>query len=69
MCIRDSFVVVTMPRPTRKDAGTRVMGWFLHEAKLYSDEELTQLLRDAGFDAVEVYSPSDDSQVGYGVRG
>ena len=63
------FVVVTMPRPTRKDAGTRVMGWFLHEAKLYSDEELTQLLRDAGFDAVEVYSPSDDSQVGYGVRG
>ena len=63
------FVVVTMPKPKREDVGTRVMGWFLHKARLYSDEELAQLLRDAGFDAVEVHSHGDDSQVGYGVRG
>ena len=62
------FVVVTMTKPKREDLGTRVVGWILHKAKLYSDEELTQLLRDAGFDAVEVHSPSDGSQVGYGVR-
>ena len=63
------LLVVTMPKLKRRDVGTRVMGWFLHKARLYSDEELAQLLRDAGFDAVEVYSPSDDSQVGYGARG
>ena len=63
------FVVVTMPKPEREDVSTCVMGWFLHKATLYSDEELAQLLRDAGFDAVEVRSRGDDSQVGYGVRG
>ncbi len=62
------FVVVTMPKPKREDVGTRAVGWFLHKATLYSDEELAQLLHDAGFDAVEVHSPSDDLQVGYGVR-
>jgi hypothetical protein len=44
------------------------MGWFLHTATLYSDEELAQLLRDARFDTVEVDSRGDDGQVGYGVR-
>jgi len=31
------------------------MRWFLPDARLCSDEELAQLLRDAGFDAVEVH--------------
>ena len=45
------------------------MGWFMHGAKLYSDEELARMLRNAGFGTVEVYSRGSDSQVGYGVRG
>ncbi len=63
------FVVVTMPKPKREDVGTRVMRWFLPEARLYSDEELAQLLRNAGFDRVEVSSRGNDAQVGYGTRG
>ena len=57
-----------MPKPKREDVGTRAIGWFLHKATLYSDAELAKLLRDAGFDAVEVDSRGDDAQVGYGVR-
>jgi ArsR family transcriptional regulator len=63
------FVVVTMPKPEREDVGTRLVGWFLHKARLYSDDELAQHLRDAGFETVEVYSPSDDAQVGYAIKG
>ena len=62
------FVVVTMPRPRGDDLGARALRWFLRKATLYSDEELEHLLRDAGFDPVEVYLAGDDLQVGFGVR-
>ena len=44
-------------------------GRFLHKARLHSDDELAPHLRDAGFETVEVYSPSNDAQVGYAIKG
>jgi SAM-dependent methyltransferase len=61
------FVVVTMARPERDDLRLRVIRWLLPDVRLYSDEELAQLLREAGFDEVEAYTPDGDFQVGYGV--
>ena len=62
------FVVVTMAKPEHEDLGTRVTRWFMPQARLYEDEELSRLLRDAGFDEVEAYSPDGEFQIGYGVR-
>ncbi|MBN1876958.1 MAG: class I SAM-dependent methyltransferase [Anaerolineae bacterium] len=35
---------------------------------LYTDDELTAMLREAGFSDVEVYSPDGMYQIGYGVK-
>lgn len=61
------FVVVTMARPERDDPSVRVMRWLLPDAKLYDDEALARVMREAGFDEVEAYSPDGELQVGYGV--
>ena len=43
------------------------MRWLLPDAKLYDDEALARVMREAGFDEVEAYSPDGELQVGYGV--
>jgi len=63
------FVVVTMARPERDDLGSRFVRWLMPWAKLYSDQELGDLLREAGFVEVEAYSPDGEFQVGYGLKG
>ncbi|MGD8683801.1 MAG: class I SAM-dependent methyltransferase, partial [Chloroflexota bacterium] len=63
------FVVVTMPQAERQDLGSRVMRWLLPKAKLFHDEELAELLREAGFREVDVDSTGGEYQVGYGVAG
>jgi deazaflavin-dependent oxidoreductase (nitroreductase family) len=63
------FVVVTVPKAERQDLGSRVMRWLLPKAKLFHDEELAELLTEAGFREVDVDSTGGEYRVGYGVAG
>ena len=59
------FAIATMPN--RKLARVLFKPWTSTMA-LYTDGELAQMLRDAGFTAVEVYSPDGFVQVAYGEK-
>jgi SAM-dependent methyltransferase len=62
------FVVVTMAAPAPDGRGGRFMRWLMPQAKLYRDEELAQMLEEAGFGQVEACSRGDGTQVGLAVR-
>ena len=59
------LAIATMPN--RKLARVLFKPWTSTMA-LYTDGELAQMLRDAGFTAVEVYSPDGFVQVAYGEK-
>jgi SAM-dependent methyltransferase len=62
------FMLVTSARPEQEDLGSRFARWLMPEGRLYSDAELADLLREAGFSEVEAYSPDGDWQIGYGIK-
>jgi ubiquinone/menaquinone biosynthesis C-methylase UbiE len=61
------LMIVTMAKPD-DDNGSRFMRWLMPWVRLYSDQELSDLLRRAGFETVEVHSPDGEFQVALGVR-